>query len=225
VYRSMGIFEGDAAGDRIKYNEDVPMAAAKGIRAAVAMVAPKVLSWSQLAAAAKTEVVRKVWGPDAAPPYTPSFEDSTIDHFLLHPGSHGLLKGFMRGLGLTVHKTLPSAAALREYGNTSPSSTYYVLAYLESLVGVKKGQKLMQVSVGTGVKAGVNVWKALRDIQEEHSAWEHRRGVPVTEADLPLPLKVAKGEDSHAEVAQLLKVVDAAVAATPTVVVNAVATS
>jgi hypothetical protein len=34
----MGIFEGDAAGDRIKYNEDVPMAAAKGIRAAVAMV-------------------------------------------------------------------------------------------------------------------------------------------------------------------------------------------
>jgi hypothetical protein len=34
----MGIFEGDAAGDRIKYNADVPMAAAKGIRAAVAIV-------------------------------------------------------------------------------------------------------------------------------------------------------------------------------------------
>jgi len=31
-------------------------------------------------------------------------------------------------------------------------------------------------------------------------------GVPVTEADLPLPLKVAEGGDSHAEVAQLLKV-------------------
>ena len=34
----MGIFEGDPAGDRIKYNADVPMAAAKGIRSAVAMV-------------------------------------------------------------------------------------------------------------------------------------------------------------------------------------------
>jgi 3-ketoacyl-CoA synthase len=66
---------------------------------------------------------------------------------MVSPGSHGLLKGFMKGLGLTVHKTLPSAAALRDYGNTSPSSTYYVLAYLESLVGVKKGQKLMQVRV------------------------------------------------------------------------------
>jgi hypothetical protein len=30
-------------------------------------------------------------------------------------GSHGLLKGFMKGLGLTVDNTLPSAAALR-YG-------------------------------------------------------------------------------------------------------------
>jgi len=47
----------------------------------------------------------------------------------------------------------------------------------------------------------------------------------VTEADLPLPLKVAKGDNSHAEVAQLLKVVDAAVAATPTVMVDAVAAS
>jgi hypothetical protein len=51
----------------------------------------------------------------------------------------------MKGLGLTVDKTLPSAAALRDYGNTSPSSTYYVLAYLESLVGVRTGQKVMQV--------------------------------------------------------------------------------
>lgn len=33
----------------------------------------------------------------------------------------------------------------RDYGNTSPSSTYYVLAYLESLVGISKGQKLLQV--------------------------------------------------------------------------------
>jgi len=40
---------------------------------------------------------------------------------------------------------------------------------------------------------------------------------------LPLLLKVAQGEESHAEVAQLLKVVDAAVAATPTVMVDAVA--
>ena len=32
-----------------------------------------------------------------------------------------------------------------------------------------------QVGVGSGVKCGVNVWVALRDIQDEvHDAWMHR---------------------------------------------------
>ena len=78
--------------------------------------------------------------------------------------------------------------------------------------------------MGTGVKAGVNVWKALRDIQEPHPAWQHLQGVPVTEADLPLPLMVSKGEDSHADVAQLLKGVDAA-GAVETVPIDAAAAS
>lgn len=55
------------------------------------------------------------------------------------------------------HTTLTSILTVccppRDYGNTSPASTYYVLAYLESLVGVKKGQRLMQVRrhAGQGV--------------------------------------------------------------------------
>ena len=32
----------------------------------------------------------------------------------------------------------------------------------------------MQVGVGSGVKCGVNVWVALRDIDDVHAAWEHR---------------------------------------------------
>jgi len=49
----------------------------------------------------------------------------------------------------------------------------------------------------------------------------------ATEADLPKILQVAKRDslvqDSHAEVAQLLKVVDTAAAATPSVLIDAVA--
>jgi len=63
----------------------------------------------------------------------------------------------------------------------------------------------MQVSVGTGVKAGVNVWRALRDVKDTHLAWEHLQGIPVTEMDLPLALQVATGEDSHAAVAEMLQ--------------------
>jgi hypothetical protein len=36
-------------------------------------------------------------------------------------------------------------AALRDFGNLSASSTYYVFAYLESITGIKKGDKVLQV--------------------------------------------------------------------------------
>eukprot|EP00878_Enallax_costatus_P021735 GHUV01023026.1.p1 GENE.GHUV01023026.1~~GHUV01023026.1.p1 ORF type:complete len:468 (+),score=135.06 GHUV01023026.1:122-1525(+) len=207
VYRSMGTFESDeqhCGNARIRFNQDVPLSASKAIRAAVAKVAPKVLTWTQLAKAVRNIVTRRIRGKDATPPYLPSFAESTIDHFLLHPGSHGLLKGFMKGLQLTVDNTLPSAAALRDYGNTSCASTYYVLAYLESLIGIKKGERLLQISVGTGVKAGVNVWQAMHNIKEAHSVWDHLKGVPVREADLVLPLQLVSSVDDHAEVAKLL---------------------
>jgi hypothetical protein len=50
------------------------------------------------------------------------------------------------------------------------------------------GSGALQVCVGTGVKAGVNVWRACRDINETHPAWAHLNGVAVREEDLPRPI-------------------------------------
>lgn len=83
---------------------------------------------------------------------------------------------------------MPSFAALRDYANTSSSSTWYVMGYIETIDGVNKGDTVMQLGVGAGVKCGVNVYKALRTFKTAHPSWAHLGGVPVTEADLPLPL-------------------------------------
>jgi hypothetical protein len=48
-------------------------------------------------------------------------------------------------MNLPQEHMLPSFATLRDYGNTSCSTTSYVMAYLESLLGVQCGQKIMQV--------------------------------------------------------------------------------
>ncbi len=40
-----------------------------------------------------------------------------------------------------------------------PPAGRYTLGYVESVLGVKRGDKLMQVGVGSGVNAGVNVWR------------------------------------------------------------------
>jgi hypothetical protein len=38
------------------------------------------------------------------------------------------------------------------------------------------------------MKAGIIIWKALRDIHDVHPAWAHVAGRGYTEADLPRPI-------------------------------------
>jgi hypothetical protein len=58
-----------------------------------------------------------------------------------------VLKGIQKGMDLPVEAVLPSFAALRDYGNTSCSTTWYSMAYMETCGKVTKGQTLMQVSI------------------------------------------------------------------------------
>lgn len=54
----------------------------------------------------------------------------------------------------------------------SSSSIWYVLAYIESLRGVKRGDRVWQMGFGSGFKCNSAVWKALRTVKETHHAWE-----------------------------------------------------
>jgi hypothetical protein len=71
-----------------------------------------------------------------------------------------VLKAVQAGMSLPAHTLLPSFAALRDYGNTSCSTTWYVIAYMESIGSVYRGQHIMQVRQtrgGSGVvlQAGI----------------------------------------------------------------------
>lgn len=47
-------------------------------------------------------------------------------------------------------------------------------------------QTVLQMGVGGGMKAGCNIWRALRDVRDrKHIAWRHLADSPLTEADLP----------------------------------------
>jgi 3-oxoacyl-[acyl-carrier-protein] synthase III len=56
-----------------------------------------------------------------------------------------VLKGIQNGINLPVDSVLPSFAALRDYGNTSCSTTWYSMAYMETCGKITKGQTVMQV--------------------------------------------------------------------------------
>jgi hypothetical protein len=53
-------------------------------------------------------------------------------------------------------------------------NTRYTLGYVESVLGAKRGERVLQVGVGSGVKCSVSVWRALRDVRDVQPAWEQR---------------------------------------------------
>jgi 3-ketoacyl-CoA synthase len=58
------------------------------------------------------------------------------------------------------------------YGNVSSSSIWYVLSYIESFRGVRRGDAVWQLGFGSGFKCNSAVWVANRRVEEQHKAWE-----------------------------------------------------
>ena len=60
-------------------------------------------------------------------------------------GGRGVIEGLGSQLGLSQRQLEPSASTLYWYGNTSSSSLWYALSYIESRQTVKKGDRVWQV--------------------------------------------------------------------------------
>ncbi|MEW5300762.1 MAG: hypothetical protein WDW36_003669 [Sanguina aurantia] len=176
----------DKAGHNGMYlSKGLVSTASKAIEHVVRTITPKIMTWKQYGQAAVSIAAKKL-GADVRD-YKPDYTEC-LDHFLLHAGGYAVLMGIQEGMKLPNSSMIPSFAALREYGNTSASTTWYAFGYTESCVGVAKGQRVFQLGVGGGVKGGANVWRALKDIpagSTNHTAWAHLVGKGLTEADLP----------------------------------------
>ncbi|KIY96628.1 3-ketoacyl-CoA synthase 6 [Monoraphidium neglectum] len=111
-----------------------------------ALVTPKIMTWGQYAEAAYRVFGKKVLGCDWGR-YVPDYT-KCMDHFALHAGGYAVLKGIQKGMSLPTEMMLPSFASLRDMGNTSSSTTWYSMAYMERFGMVKQGQRIMQVRMG-----------------------------------------------------------------------------
>eukprot|EP00877_Chromochloris_zofingiensis_P011289 jgi/Chrzof1/6413/Cz18g09230.t1_LCKAS7 len=175
--------------------KDVPQQAGVVLTKAFRAIAPKIMTWTQYGEAAYNMFQSQVLGNKDVKPYVPDFT-KCVDHFALHAGGHPVLIALRQSLNLPVEAMLPSFSTLRDYGNTSCSTTWYSMAYMESMGVVKAGHRIMQVGVGGGMKAGINIWRALRDTSYTHPAWAHLNGTPYSPSDMPRPIDVVP-DDLH----------------------------
>ena len=64
---------------------------------------------------------------------------------IAHAGGRGVIEGLGSQLGLSQRQLEPSSSTLYWYGNTSSSSLWYALSYIESRQTVHKGDRVWQV--------------------------------------------------------------------------------
>jgi len=96
-------------------------------------------------------------------PYVPDFKRG-IDHFCIHAGGRAVIDGIEKNMKLEPFHTEPSRMTLLNYGNTSSSSIWYELEYIQEQQKsnpLKKGDRIMQVAFGSGFKCTSAVWLKL----------------------------------------------------------------
>jgi 3-ketoacyl-CoA synthase len=83
-----------------------------------------------------------------------------------------VLDEIQKNLELTEEYMEASKKTLEQFGNTSSSSVWYELAYLETNTRIKRGDRIWQLAFGSGFKCNSVVWKALGNVgKPKRSPW------------------------------------------------------
>jgi len=155
--------EDDRGKRGVRISRDLVKVVGQALKSNLTMLGPQVLPWSEqikfffnLCRRRLSKSYRR-----AHPPYTPNFKKA-FQHFCIHAGGRAIIDGIEQNLQLTPEDVMPSRATLYRYGNTSSSSVWYELNYIECKGNMHKGDRIWQIAFGSGLKCNSAVWKALR---------------------------------------------------------------
>lgn len=96
-----------------------------------------------------------------------------LEHICVVATSKKVLNEVERKLELTEDHMEASRRTLERFGNTSSSSIWYEMAYLESSAKIKNGHRIWQISFGSGIKCNSLIWKALKNVgRTDPSPWD-----------------------------------------------------
>nr|USE57162.1 3-ketoacyl-CoA synthase [Brassica juncea var. juncea]CAA71898.1 fatty acid elongation 1 [Brassica juncea] len=154
-------------------SKDITNVAGTTLTKNIAICRPLILPLSEKFLFFATSVAMKLLKDKIKHYYVPDFK-LAVDHFCIQPGGRAVIDELEKNLGLSPIDVEASRSTLHRFGNTSSSSIWYELAYIEPKERLKKGNKGWQIALGLGFKCNSAVWVALNNVKASaNSPWEH----------------------------------------------------
>lgn len=147
----------------------------EALKTNITTLGPLVLPFSEQLLFFATLVRRHLFRNGSLPhpekPYIPDYK-LAFEHFCVHAASKTVLDELQRNLELSDRNMEASRMTLHRFGNTSSSSIWYELAYLEAKERVRSGDRVWQIAFGSGFKCNSLVWKSMRRVRKPNkSPW------------------------------------------------------
>ncbi|XP_057488049.1 3-ketoacyl-CoA synthase 6-like [Actinidia eriantha] len=150
--------EEDAQGKvGIRLDKDLMFIAGEALKSNITTMGPLVLPASEQLLFLFTLIRRKIFNPKGKP-YIPDFKQA-FEHFCIHAGGRAVIDELQKNLQLSAEHVEASRMTLHRFGNTSSSSLWYELNYIEAKGRMKKGDRVWQIAFGSGFKCNSAVWK------------------------------------------------------------------
>ncbi|CAN1217052.1 3-ketoacyl-CoA synthase 10 [Linum perenne] len=141
----------------LKVSKDLVAIGGEALKTNITTLGPLVLPFSEQILFFANLVRRHM----SSKPYIPNYK-LAFEHFCVQAASKTVLDELQRNLELSDKNIEASRMTLHRFGNTSSSSIWYELAYLEAKEMVRGGDRVWQLSFGSGFKCNSLVWKAMR---------------------------------------------------------------
>ncbi|CAO2825422.1 unnamed protein product [Amaranthus hypochondriacus] len=147
----------------ISLQKDLMAIAGEALKSNITTMGPLVLPTSEQLLFLFSLIGRKLFNPKWKP-YIPDFKQA-FEHFCIHAGGRAVIDELQKNLQLSAEHCEASRMTLHRFGNTSSSSLWYELSYIEAKGRMKKGDRVWQIAFGSGFKCNSAVWKCNRTIK------------------------------------------------------------